>query len=261
MTVRLQGKIALVTGGSTGIGRATAMMLAREGAKVVIASRGADEAEDVVRAIRGDGGQARFIRTDVSRADDVATLIDDVVTIYGRLDCAVNNAGIEGMVAPLADQTEAAFDEVIDVNLKGVWLCMKYELARMMAQGGGAIVNVAGISGMTGSASASVYSASKHGVVGLTRSAAVEYARADVRVNAVCPGVVRTSQWSRVLAVAPVVSEHTETTRGWWSGRTPRGRVGKPEEVAEAIVWLCSDAASYVTGHALVVDGGAMAGH
>ena len=256
----LEDRIALVTGGGSGIGRATALIMAREGAAVIVAGRGTQDGEETVRAIRGAGGEARFIKTDVTRASDVEALIRNVVDVYGRIDCAFNNAGVEGMLAPLADQTEEAFDHVMTTNLKGVWLCMKYEIDQMLRQGGGrggghggVIVNVSAVAGLAGSPRASVYAASKHGVIGLTRSAALEYAKSEIRVNAICPGVVRTPQWARVLRV---VREKPDEAEAWWAGRIPRGRVGRPEEIGEAVVWLCSDAASYVTGHALVVDGG-----
>jgi NAD(P)-dependent dehydrogenase (short-subunit alcohol dehydrogenase family) len=267
----LDNKICLVTGGTAGIGRAAAMRVAREGAVIVIAGRNAADGADVVQAIREDGGDARFVAVDVSRAEEVEALIADVVATHGRIDCAVNGAAIAGAAAPLAEQTEATFDHVMAVNLKGVWLCMKHELASMAAQGRGAIVNVAAVAGLTGRASASLYAASKHGVIGLTRSAAVEYAAAGIRVNAVCPGAVqmpaRAGSRRRRSSAATVVAE---AATPWWIDlvvppstrveQPTRARIGRPEDVAEAIAWLCSDASSYVSGTTLVVDGGMTAG-
>jgi len=242
----LEGKIALVTGGSSGMGRTTALAFAREGAKVVIADIQVEGGEETVQTIDDTGGEAIFFKTDVSRRDEVEALINRVVETYGRLDCAFNNAGIEETsLLPTAESTEENWDRVIGTNLKGVWLCMKYELAQMVKQGSGAIVNTASVGGLVGFEGIGAYVASKHGVIGLTKTAALEYATAGIRVNAVCPGVIRTP----MLADAEALLAPLE----------PMGRIGLPEEIAEAVVWLCSDAASFVTGHPMVVDGGILA--
>ena len=242
----LEGKIALVTGGSSGMGRTTALAFAREGAKVVIADVQVEGGEETVQTIDDTGGEAIFFKTDVSRRDEVEALINRVVETYGRLDCAFNNAGIEETsLLPTAESTEENWDRVIGTNLKSVWLCMKYELAQMVKQGSGAIVNTASVGGLVGFEGIGAYVASKHGVIGLTKTAALEYATAGIRVNAVCPGVIRTP----MLADAEALLAPLE----------PMGRIGLPEEIAEAVVWLCSDAASFVTGHPMVVDGGILA--
>ena len=248
----LDGKVALVTGAASGIGRATALAMAREGANIVVADVVVEAGEETARLIREGGGEGRFIRADVSREAEVEALIGAAVDAYGRLDCAHNNAGVEGVIARTADFTEELWDQVIDVNLKGVWLCMKHEIRQMLAQGGGAIVNTASAAGLVGGPTAP-YSASKHGVVGLTKSAAIEYARLGIRVNAVCPGVIRTPMLQRAFRMSEQELEARMTTI------EPIGRLGSPEEVAEAVVWLCSDAASFVTGVAMPVDGGLVA--
>ncbi|MEI7709923.1 MAG: glucose 1-dehydrogenase [Rhodospirillales bacterium] len=247
----LQGKTALVTGGGNGIGRATALAFAREGAVVAVADYEAEAAGVTVALINQAGGQAISLTGDVTDSTAVETMVDAVVAAYGRLDCAFNNAGIAphqvdaaGMFT--ADWSEAAFDRMIAVNLKSVWLCMKYQIRAMQAQGGGAIVSTASIAGLVGLKNATAYVAAKHGVVGLTKTAAMEYAEAGIRVNAVCPGFIRTRMTARTL----------ETREDQIAGRTPLGRVGNPEEIAEMVVWLCSDRASYVTGAAYAVDGG-----
>jgi NAD(P)-dependent dehydrogenase (short-subunit alcohol dehydrogenase family) len=248
---KLDGKVALVTGSGSGIGRATAVLFAREGARVVVADVGVEGGELTVRTIRDAGGEAIFVRVDVSQAGEVQAAVDRVIETYGRLDCAHNNAGIAGQFAATADYLEEEWDRVIRVNLKGVWLCMKYEIPRMLQQGG-AIVNTASVAGLSGAPRLSAYVASKHGVVGLTKSAALEYASMGIRINAVCPGWIRT----------PMVEEAFEThpdLEAQISMSEPIGRIGTAQEVAEAVVWLCSDAASFVTGHAMVVDGGLMA--
>lgn len=246
---RLEGKVALVTGGGSGIGRATALIFAREGAQVVVADIVTEGGEETVRLVKAAGGDAVFVRTDVSKAAEVEALIKKVVVTYGQLDCAFNNAGIEGMVAPTADCTEENWDRVLAINLKGVWLCMKYEIPQMLKQGGGAIVNTSSVGGLIGSAGGTpAYIASKHGVVGLTKAAALEYAKAGIRVNAVCPGATLTPMQERAFT-SPQMAELV-------SAMQPMGRLGKPEEIAEAVVWLCSDAASFVTGCAMPVDGG-----
>lgn len=239
------GKVALVTGGSSGIGRATARAFAEAGATVVLSDIDAEGGEAVAQALRDGGSEATFIRADVSQAGDVARLVAETVARYGRIDCAHNNAGIEGETVLLADYTEDGYDRLMGVNLKGVWLCLKEEIIQMQRQGGGAIVNTASIAGLRGSAWLPVYSASKHGVVGLTRAAALGYAKDGIRVNAVCPGYVDT----------PMVARH-DILRNRAAERTPMGRLATPEEIAGAVVWLCSDAAAYVTGETLVLDGG-----
>jgi NAD(P)-dependent dehydrogenase (short-subunit alcohol dehydrogenase family) len=253
MPESLHGKVALVTGGGSGIGRATALAFAREGAQVVVADVVVEGGEETVARIKHTGGAATFVKTDVARAAEVEALVAAAVATYGRLDCAHNNAGIEGVEAFTADYPEEDWDRVVAINLKGVWLCMKYELPQMQRQGSGAIVNTASIAGLVGAYRMPAYVASKHGVAGLTKAAALEYAKAGIRVNAVCPGVIRTPMVERFF-----FSRHPRAeTR--LTAAEPVGRLGTPEEVAEAVVWLCSDAASFVTGHTMTVDGGMVA--
>ena len=247
--MRFEGKIALVTGGSSGIGRATALAFAREGAKVVIGDIQVEGGERTLQAIKEAGGDAILVKTDVTRPDQVEALIKKAVETYGRLDCAFNNAGFEGARAPTADYTEEDWDRVISINLKGVWLCMKYEIPQMLKQGSGAIVNTASSAGLVGFRTAPAYTAAKHGILGLTKTAALDYAPAGIRINAVCPGVIRTPMLERLTGGHPKLE-------AWLIAQEPVGRAGTPEEVAEAVVWLCSDAASFVTGHPMAVDGG-----
>jgi NAD(P)-dependent dehydrogenase (short-subunit alcohol dehydrogenase family) len=251
----LQGKVALVTGGSSGIGRAAALAFAKSGAKVVVANRRVGAGEETVSMIRQSGGDAIFVKTDVSRASEVEELVKAAVQTYGRLDCALNNAGTdEGFGPRLADISEQDFDYQIGVNLKGVWLCMKYELLQMVKQGGGVIVNVSSLNGIRGSANASLYSTAKHGVIGLTKSAALEYAPQNIRVNAICAGAFDTPMLNRVCErAAPGNAKQVEAA---FSSMVPLRRIGKAEEMAQTVLWLCSDASSYVTGSSLVVDGG-----
>src|SRR6266568_3019327 len=248
----LAGKVALVTGAGSGIGRASALTFAREGAKVVVADVVVEGGEETVGMIKRAGGEALFVKADVSQAAEVEALINKTLATYGRLDCAHNNAGIEGAVATTAECTEENWDRIIIINLKGVWLCMKYEIPQMLKQGGGAIVNTASAAGLVGYPRGAAYVASKHGVVGLTKTAALEYAKVGIRVNAVCPGYIRTPLLADTLTSQPEMEAQIVA-------RHPVGRMGKPEEIAEAVVWLCSDAASFVTGHTMTVDGGYVA--
>ena len=253
MTRDLEGKVALVTGGTSGIGRDTAQLFAKAGAKVVIAGRREAEGRETEDLVRAAGGDGLFVKTDVSKAAEVEALIKIAVDQFGRLDVAFNNAGIEGAWVPIARQTEADWDRTIEINLKGVWLCLKYEIRQMLKQGGGgAIVNTSSITGLIGTAGAAAYSASKHGVIGLTKSAALETARNGIRINAVCPAVVETPMGKRLFGAAvahkSVLNFH------------PVGRLGQPMEIAEAVVWMCSDRASFMTGQSLVLDGGFLAG-
>lgn len=252
MTGRFEGKVALVTGGNSGIGRATAQIFAREGAKVVVAARRVSEGDETVNMIAQAGGEAIFVKTDVSRADDVEALIRKTVETYGRLDCAFNNAGVYGIEVPVHEYTEEDWEYVMSINLKGVWLCMRSEIRWMLKHGGGAIVNDSSTSGLVGGLRESAYVASKHGVIGLTKAAALEYARHGIRVNAVCPGWIRTPMVDSIVASKPEREELAIS-------KEPIGRMGTPDEVAEAAVWLCSDAASFVTGHSMAVDGGILA--
>lgn len=248
----LEGRVALITGGSSGIGRAAALAFARERARVVIGNRRIAEGEETVRLVRQAGGEARLIQTDVTNAAGVEALVAQAVEAYGRVDCAFNNAGVTGGMAPTAECTEENWDHTLAVNLKGVWLAMKYEIRQMLKQGGGAIVNNASVAGLVGMRGGPAYSASKGGVVQLTRTAALEYAKAGIRVNAVCPGFIET----------PMTGAHTRGNpdlEAWMKKVQPMGRLGTAEEVAEAVVWLCSDRASFTTGHALVMDGGLIA--
>ncbi len=245
----MHGKVALVTGGSSGIGKATALAFTQRGAKVVIASRGQAQGEAAVEEIKALGGDARWIQTDVSQADQVEALIQGTIEAYGRLDYAFNNGGSGGMGGWVVDIQEADWDATIDGFLKSVWLCMKYELREMLKQGGGAIVNNSSVDGQRAFPWDPVYSAAKHGVLGLTKSAAMQYADKGIRINAVCPGWIRT----------PPIDSMLERDPGAEKGmlmHQPIGRLGKPEEVAEAVVWLCSDSASLIVGVALPVDGG-----
>lgn len=252
MAGRLDGKIALITGAGSGIGRASALTFAREGAKVAVADRLVDGGQETVRMVEAAGGTASFIEVDVSDAASVEAMVNATVETYGRIDCAYNNAGIEGQVAPTDSYADDMFDKVIAVNLTGVWLCMKYEIPRLLEHGGGAIVNTASGAGLIGVAGLSAYVASKHGVIGLTKTAALEYAKSGIRVNAVCPGLIQTPMVERLTADQPQLGEALVAME-------PVGRTGRPEEIAESVVWLCSDAASFVTGHAMSVDGGFVA--
>jgi NAD(P)-dependent dehydrogenase (short-subunit alcohol dehydrogenase family) len=245
----LQGKVALVTGGGSGIGRATSIRLAQEGAKVMIADYVPEGAEKTVKMIKDAGGEASCIAADVSVTKQVEMIIDKTVQTYGRIDCAHNNAGIEGKFADTTQCTEDNWDRVIAIDLKAVWLCMKYEIPQMLKQGGGAIVNTASIAGLLGFTGAVAYVAAKHGVVGLTRTAALEYAQKNIRVNCVCPGVIRTPMVERAL-------DGGGLTEGDVIMAEPIGRMGKPEEIAAGVLWLLSDASSFVTGHPLTIDGG-----
>ncbi|MCS6925445.1 MAG: SDR family oxidoreductase [Candidatus Binatia bacterium] len=249
MAGRLDGKIALVTGGSSGIGRATAQIFAREGAKVVVADVSTAGGEETVQLIKAAGGEAIFVHTDVSSPAAVEAMVKRTVETYGRLDCAFNNAGIEGTLQQTSEYDEAMWDRVVAINLKGVWLCMKYELQQMLRQGSGAIVNTASAAGLVGIPNLSAYVAAKHGVVGLTKTAALEYAKSGIRINAVCPGGVETPMVKRIFGDNPQFAEAAMAAE-------PVGRFAQPAEIGEAVVWLCSDAASFVTGLAMAVDGG-----
>jgi NAD(P)-dependent dehydrogenase (short-subunit alcohol dehydrogenase family) len=245
-----EGKVALVTGGGSGIGRATAVAFAREGAQVVIGNRNVDRGEETVSMIREAGGTASFQRTDVMVAAEVEALVELAVKTRGRLDVAFNNAGIEGEVKPtLIDQTEANFDAVMGINVKGVWLSMKYEIPQMLKASGGAIVNCSSVAGVIGFPGIGIYSASKHAVIGLTKAAALEFSAQGIRVNAVNPAVIDTEMVDRISAGMNVQKDDLTTFH-------PIGRLGRVEEVAEAVLWLCSSKASFVTGHSLMVDGG-----
>jgi NAD(P)-dependent dehydrogenase (short-subunit alcohol dehydrogenase family) len=248
-----QGKVALVTGGTSGIGRETAVLFAKKGARVVVAGRRENEGNETVDLIRRAGGEGIFVRTDVSRAADVKVLVEKTVEAFGGLDYAFNNAGTEGNWVPIVEQSEEDWDRTIDINLKGTWLCLKYELQHMLAQGrGGAIVNNASISSFIGSFGSTTYAASKHGVLGLTKGAALEVARNKIRVNAVCPAAIETPMADRLFG-EPDVRE--KVLRFY-----PLGRFGEPREVAEAVLWICSRAAAFMTGQSLVLDGGFLAG-
>jgi len=249
MTKTLENKVALITGGTTGIGRDTAVLFAKEGAKVAFTGRREKEGNETLSLVRAAGGDGLFLKSDVSKASDVQSIVAKTVEKYGRLDVAFNNAGVEGVWMPLVEQTEENWDYVHNINLKGLWLCLKYEVQQMLKQGaGGSIVNMSSVAGVMGFAGSGIYVASKHGVIGLTKTAAIEYASAKIRVNAVCPAVIETPMADRAFADPQfqkfVLSMH------------PLGRFGKPVEVAEAVLWLCSDKSSFTTGQSIAIDGG-----
>jgi NAD(P)-dependent dehydrogenase (short-subunit alcohol dehydrogenase family) len=252
MPREFRDKVVLVTGGSYGIGRAAAIGFAQRGAKVAIADIDVKRGEETLRLIRGAGGEAIFVNTDVSSEPDVDALVKMAVQTFGRLDCAFNNAGIHKQFVSTVDFKAADWDEMINVNLKSVWLCMKYEIPQMLKQGKGAIVNTSSVAGLVGAPSNPAYPASKHGVVGLTKCTALEFARKGIRVNCVCPGPTRTGMNEELTATNPELVKAMDQ-------KVPMGRIGEPEEVAAAAIFLCSDEASYITGHALPVDGGIVA--
>lgn len=246
---RFKGKVVLVTGGGSGIGRATAIMFAHEGAKVIIGNRNEAQGAEVVKTIKSAGGEAAFLRTDVTREADVEALVKLAVKSYGRLDAAFNNAGIEGQPGTLVEATEENFNQVWSVNVRGLWYCMKHEITQMLAQGGGAIVNCSSVVGLVGAAGLGHYVASKHAVMGLTKSAALEFATAGIRVNAVNPAVIETPMAERVFSAFGMTEQEMAALH-------PMNRTGKPEEVASAVLYLCSDEASFITGQPFAIDGG-----
>lgn len=250
METTFKNKVAIVTGASSGIGRATAIAFAKKGAKVAVVDW--IENNETVDLIKELGSEAIFIKCDVSNAAEVKEMVEKTIAAFGRLDYAFNNAGIEGISAPTQDCTEENWDKTIGINLKGIWLCMKYEIPEILKQGKGAIVNCASVAGLVGFNGLPAYVASKHGVVGLTKTAALECSKLGIRVNVVCPGVIQT----------PMIDRLTGKTREGieqFKGLEPVGRFGLPEEIANTVVWLCSDEASFVTGHAMAVDGGFVA--
>ncbi len=239
-------KAAIITGGSSGIGRAAAVALAKQGVKIAIAARRSKEGEETVRLVKEAGSEGIFVKTDVANENDVRSLVEKTVKQYNRLDYAFNNAGIEEKTTPLVDQTSEVFDQIMNVNVKGIWLSMKYEIPEMIRTGGGAIVNTSSGAGVIGYPQQPIYIASKHAVLGLTKSAALEYAKSGIRINAIAPGVTETEMVERVD------KQLIERLKSM----TPIGRIGDPQEIANAVVWLLSDKASFVLGHTLLVDGG-----
>jgi NAD(P)-dependent dehydrogenase (short-subunit alcohol dehydrogenase family) len=245
----LDGKIVLITGGGSGIGRAAAVLFANEGAKVIIAGRRIENGNETVEMIQKTGGEAIFIQTDISIEDQIEKLISDIVQKYGRLDCAFNNGGVDGKPAPIVDCEEEDWDMIIDINLKGTFLLMKYEIRQMLIQGYGSIVNMSSVCGTIARPNRCAYNASRHGVEGLTKTAALEYSNKGIRINAVAPGSIRTDIFYRSTQGNPEKEKI-------YAQAHPIGRIGEPEEVATAALWLCSDAASFVTGSIILVDGG-----
>jgi NAD(P)-dependent dehydrogenase (short-subunit alcohol dehydrogenase family) len=243
------GKVAFVTGAANGIGRAAALAFAREGASVVVADVSEQSNQETARMIEELGGRAVAVRCDVTRAKDVKAALDKALEAFGRLDFAFNNAGVEQAITATADLTEEEWDRIVDIDLRGVFLCMKHEIPLMLKQGGGAIVNTSSGAGVKGFAGQAAYCAAKYGVLGLTKAAALDYAKSNIRVNVVCPGIIETPMMDRFSGGTPEGRERV-------IAQEPVGRMGKPEEIAAAVVWLCSDAAAFVVGHAMVIDGG-----
>ncbi|WNG30786.1 glucose 1-dehydrogenase [Cystobacter fuscus] len=256
----LTGKVALVTGGSSGIGLATARELGRAGAKVALVGRGKERGEAAERALREEGLEALYVPADMGRSEDIRRMVGTVVEKWGRLDVAVNNAALgDMMLVPLTELPEEEFDRILGVDLKGVWLCMKYEIPEMLRAGGGAIVNVSSINGLAGTPMGSAYSAAKHGMHGLSKTAAMEFARQGIRVNVVCPGAHRTPMLEGLMEqMSP--GDPRKAEEQYYLARIPMGRLGAPEECGRAITWLLSEEASYVNGCVMTVDGGIMAG-
>jgi len=244
-----QQKVAIITGGNSGIGRATAVALARQGVNITIASRRTKEGEETVKLVKDAGSEGIFVKTDVTKEDDVRSLVEKSADKFGRLDYAFNNAGIEESMTPLVDQRSDHFDRIINVNVKGVWLSMKYEIPEMIKSGGGSIVNMSSVAGVMGFPQMPIYIASKHAVLGLTKSAALEYARSGIRINAVAPGAVNTDMAKRVMEGNPQLNQTLTSMH-------PIGRVAEPEEIADVVSWLLSDKSSFVLGHTLLADGG-----
>jgi NAD(P)-dependent dehydrogenase (short-subunit alcohol dehydrogenase family) len=248
-SVSFKGKVAFVTGAANGIGRATALAFAREGASVVVADLTEQPNQETARMIEEAGGSALAVKCDVSRDKDVKNALDKTITTFGRLDFAFNNAGVEQPVTAAADLSEDEWDRILNINLRSVFLCMRHEIPLMLKQGGGAIVNTSSGAGIKGIAGQAAYCAAKFGLIGLTKAAALDYAKSKIRVNAVCPGIINTPMMDRFSGGTP---EGRERVIGW----EPVGRMGTPEEIAAAVVWLCSDPAAFVVGHAMVIDGG-----
>jgi NAD(P)-dependent dehydrogenase (short-subunit alcohol dehydrogenase family) len=245
---QFKGKVALVTGGNAGIGRAIALAFAKEGAKVVVAARRQEEGEETVKQINENGSEAIFVRTDVAKESDVKAMVKKAVDTYGRLDFAINNAGILQEIQPLVEQSEETFDRVMDINAKGVFLSMKHEVPELL-KNGGTIVNMSSILGSIGVAGVGIYVASKHAVIGLTKAAALEFAKSGIRVNAIAPAAIETDMYNSFI-------KGDEEKKKAFENLHPIGRAGKPEEIASAAVWLCSQGASFVTGQTIFVDGG-----
>jgi NAD(P)-dependent dehydrogenase (short-subunit alcohol dehydrogenase family) len=249
MEKMFQDKVALVTGGASGLGRTTALAFAREGAKVAVADIMVSGGEETVQLIRDAGGEAFFVKTDVAKREEIEAMVEKTIAAYGRIDCALNNVGVGVKLALTADCAEEDWDYLMNINLKGVWLCMKYEIPHMLKQGGGAIVNMSSASGFHGTPYQNAYSASKHGVLGLTKTAALEYAKLGIRVNAICPGPIRTPGTEGYFTRDPEAETRLNAS-------TPMGRIGVPREIAETVLWLCSEGASYITGQSIAIDGG-----
>jgi len=247
------GKVAFITGAARGIGRATALAFAGRGAAVALADRSEDRAREVVASIEEAGGRALALGCDVTRSEDIQAALRRTIETFGQLDIAFNNAGIEQPITPTADITEDDWDRIVAINLRGVFLCMKYEIPLLLQHGGGAIVNTSSGAGVVGIAGQAAYTAAKHGVVGLTKSAALDYARSGVRINVICPGIIATEMMDRFTGGTPEGHDRV-------IAQEPIGRMGSPEEIAAAVLWLCSDAAAFVIGHAMVIDGGQTVG-
>lgn len=252
MTQQFLGKVALVTGGASGLGRVSAIALAKEGAKVVVSDVSVGEGEATVQMITQAGGQAIFTKTDVTKSSEVEAMVAETIKTFGRLDFALNNAGVDGVRARTADYPEDLWHQVININLTGVFLCLKQELPVMVKQGSGVIVNMSSVAGVTGFPGHAAYTASKHGVIGLTKTAAIDYAKLGIRVNAICPAYTRTPMVTRML-------EQTPDLEAKLISRVPLRRLGTAEEIAQAVIYLFSGAAAFITGHSLVMDGGIIA--